>query len=371
MKKSKIRIGILFGGRSAEHEISLLSARNIVDALDKEKYEITLIGIDKQGQWRLCDEADYLLHRDDPRKVQMHGMRDQVSLVPLQNRSYLVSLSEKEKMKSLDVIFPILHGTYGEDGSIQGLLKLTDIPFIGASVLGSAVGMDKEIMKRLLRDAGIPIAKFRCIHRRDLDKLDFDEIVRELGLPLFIKPSNLGSSVGVSKVKDQTEWHEALAYAFEYDHKILVEEAICGREIECAVLGNEHPIASLPGEVFTEDVFYSYESKYFEGGVYFEIPPKGPEALIKKIQEAAIAAYQTLYCEGLARVDMFLDDQERIIINEINTLPGFTKTSAYPQLWKESGLELPELLDRLVELAIQRTRRENVLKTHFRVLEEV
>ncbi len=365
MEKHKLRVGILFGGKSAEHEISLLSARNVFDALDKEKYEITLIGIDKDGHWCLCDEAEYLLHRDDPKKIQMHGMRDNVSLVPHKRQTQLVSLSQKDTTKPLDVIFPVLHGTYGEDGTVQGLLKLTDIPFVGAGVLGSAVGMDKEAMKRLLREAGIPIAKFRTIRRRELEIVNFEQIVHELGLPLFVKPANLGSSVGISKVKDHSDWERALLHAFKYDHKILVEEAIDGREIECAVMGNEHPVASLPGEVFPHDEFYSYAAKYFENGVDFEIPAKGSPELLKRIQDLSIAAYQTLYCEGLARVDLFIDRNERILVNEINTLPGLTNTSGCPKLWQASGLEFPVMLDRLIELALERTSREKQLKTEL------
>jgi len=365
MEKRKIRIGVLFGGKSAEHEISLLSARSVIEALDKQKYDITLIGIDKQGHWCLCDEAEYLLHRDDPKKVQMHGMLDNVSLVPQKNQPHLVSLSQKEAAKPLDVIFPVLHGTYGEDGTIQGLLKLADIPFVGAGVLGSAVGMDKDVMKRLLRDAGIPIAKFRTVHRRDLEKLDFKEIVQELGLPLFVKPANSGSSVGISKVKSRTDWDQALAYAFDYDHKVLIEEAIIGREIECAVLGNENPMASLPGEIFANDEFYSYAAKYFENGVNIEIPVKGSPELIKKIQDVAIAACQALYCEGLARVDLFLDNHQRILVNEINTLPGLTKTSGCPKLWKASGWDFSDMLDRLIQLALERNSREKQLKTQW------
>ncbi len=361
----KIRIGVLFGGKSAEHEISLLSARNVVESLDKEKYEVTLIGIDKDGHWCLCDEADYLLHHENPKLVKMHGIRDNVSLVPQKKEPHLVSLTQKNTAKPLDVIFPVLHGTYAEDGTVQGLLKLADIPFVGASVLGSAVGMDKDAMKRLLRDAGIPIAKFRTIHRRELKNIDFDEIVQELRLPLFVKPANLGSSVGVSKVKQRGDWQSALEHAFEYDHKILVEEMIVGKEIECAVLGNDDAIASLPGEVLSNFEFYTYDAKYLENGADFIIPARVSEETILRIQELCIKSYHTLYCEGLARIDLFVKENGEIIINEINTIPGFTKTSACPKLWQASGLPFPQFLDKLIELALERKQKERQLKTTF------
>jgi D-alanine-D-alanine ligase len=363
----KLRVGILFGGKSAEHEVALLSARNIIEALDKEKYDITLIGIDKHGHWCLCDEAEYLLHFEDPKKVKMHGVRDNVSLVPKESKPYLVSLTQKSDAKPLDVIFPVLHGTYGEDGTVQGLLKLADIPFVGASVLGSAIGMDKDVMKRLLREAGIPTAKFRTVHRRDAGNLKFEEIVRELGCPLFIKPANLGSSVGITKVKNAQDWEKAIDLAFQYDDKILVEEAIKGREIECGLLGNENPIASLPGEVIvTKCEFHSYESKYFDdAGTQFIVPADIPQETIERIQKLAIDTYKVLCCEGLARVDCFLTDTGELKVIEINTIPGFTNLSAYPMLWKASGWDLPAIVDRLIELALERRQKEKKLKTTF------
>ncbi len=362
----KIRVGVLFGGKSAEHEVSLLSARNVIEALDKEKYEVTLIGIDKQGHWCLYDQAEYLLHRDDPRMIRMHGVRDSVSLVSRENQPHLISLTQKNTSQSLDVIFPVLHGTYGEDGTVQGLLKLAGIPFVGAGVLGSAVGMDKDVMKRLLREANIPIAKFLTIHRKDLGKVNFEEVVQQIGLPLFIKPANLGSSVGINKVRNEAEWKCALEQALEYDHKVLVEEAIQGREIECSVLGNDYPIASLPGEVIPRHEFYSYEAKYLdENGADFEIPAKLSEEQVDKVQQLAIAAYMNLCCEGMARVDFFIQENGQIKVNEINTIPGFTKISMYPKMWMASGLSYSSLLDRLIELALERHDKEKSLKTTF------
>ncbi|MBS3902753.1 MAG: D-alanine--D-alanine ligase [Anaplasmataceae bacterium] len=366
MQKRKIRIGVLFGGKSAEHEISLLSARNVIEGLSKDKYEVTLIGIDKQGHWCLCNEAEYLLHHDDPKKICMHGVQDNVSLITKESNPCLISLSKQNMDKPLDVIFPVLHGTYGEDGTIQGLLKLAGIPFVGAGVLGSAVGMDKDVMKRLLRDAKIPTAKFYTIHRKDMNKVSFEEIVRQVGLPFFIKPANLGSSVGISKVKSEKEWKYSLEHAFKYDHKVVIEEAIQGREIECSVLGNDAPIASLPGEVIPCHEFYSYEAKYLDDkGANFEIPAHLSEEEIKKVQQLAIAAYETLCCEGMARVDFFLQVNGEIKVNEINTIPGFTKISMYPKMWQASGLNYSRLLDRLVELALEKQSYTTMLKTTF------
>ncbi len=363
----KIQIGIIFGGKSAEHEISLLSAKNIIAALDKDKYDVTLIGIDKRGHWHLCDRAQYLLNSHDPKQVVMHGMQDEVSLVAKNAVPHLVSLTGGKEDKQLDVIFPVLHGTFGEDGTVQGLLKLMGIPFVGAGVLGSAVGMDKDVMKRLLRDAGIAIAKFVTIERRARAKWSFADVVKQLGLPLFIKPANLGSSVGVSKVKNAQEWEAALDAAFAYDNKVIVEEFIAGRELECGLMGNEEPIASLPGEVIAHGhEFYSYEAKYCDDkGVSFMVPAELSQEEVKKFQEASIEVYKALYCEGLARVDGFLQADGRVVINEINTIPGFTNSSLYPQLWQASGVSYPELVDRLVEFALVRHQREKQLKTTF------
>ncbi len=361
---NKIRIGILFGGKSAEHEISLLSARNIVEALDPEKYEITLIGIDKQGHWHLCKEAPWLPHARDPQMIEMGRLSHPVSLVPRENRPHLVSLQSQDGERPLDVVFPVLHGTYGEDGTVQGLFKLAGIPFVGASVLGSAIGMDKDVMKRLLRDGGIPVAKFVTLRHCDMHSASFTDIVREVGLPFFVKPANAGSSVGISKVKSELDWQKALEGAFLYDRKILIEEYIEGREIECSVLGNEHPIVSLPGELIPQHEFYSYEAKYLdEQGALFEIPAKLDVVVVEKIQRLAVDAYLTLCCEGMARVDFFLQKDGRLHVNEINTIPGFTKISMYPKLWEVSGMSQRQLLDRLIDLAMARHHSETHLSS--------
>lgn len=362
----KINVGILFGGKSTEHEVSLQSAKNIIDALDKEKYDITLIGIDKTGQWHLHDKSQFLLNCNDPKYIALSKTDKNVVLAPGNENQQLFRIANTGAGSSVDVVFPVLHGPFGEDGTVQGLLKLANIPFVGAGVLGSAVGMDKDVAKRLLRDAGIPIAKFLVFHKWDEAKPDFAEVSRYLGLPLFIKPANAGSSVGVSKVKDEAQFNAAVAKAFAFDNKILIEEFIEGREVECAVLGNEAPIASKVGEIIAQQEFYSYEAKYIdENGAILEIPAKIPDETMAKIQAAAIKAFQALCCEGMARVDFFLTRDNRVVVNEINTIPGFTKISMYPKLWEISGISYSALIDRLIQLALDKYGREQQLKTSY------
>lgn len=363
----KMRVGILFGGKSAEHEISLISAKNIIEALDKEKYEPILIAIDKTGEWHLKQGTECIADAHDPKRVCLSGTKEGVALVPKVDRKELTSYSGNQMKEnlSLDVIFPVLHGTFGEDGTVQGLLKLANIPFVGASVLGSAVGMDKDVMKRLLKEANIPVARFIAIHQSRKDQLNIDQIIDELGLPLFVKPANLGSSVGITKVKSREEFMPALEEAFLYDRKVLVEECIVGREIECSILGNDYPVASLPGEVIPKREFFSYEEKYIdEGGPDFRIPANLPSDLVEKIQKRALQAYQTLCCEGMARVDFFLTASGEVVVNEINTIPGFTQVSMYPKLWEVSGIPYAELIDRLIGLALERHQKERCLKTN-------
>ncbi len=368
----KIRVGVLFGGKSAEHEISLLSAKSVIEAMDKDKYEVVLIGINKSGEWFLHENLDRCLkHADNAKLIQLQEANEGVTLVTREMGNPLVSLSGRALNRTLDVIFPILHGTYGEDGTIQGLLKLVNIPFVGSGVLASAVGMDKDVMKRLLRDAGIPTAKFITVNFEAAKKLSFEQIEKTLGLPFFVKPANLGSSVGISKVKSKDEFEEKVAFAFQFDHKILIEEFIPGREIECSVLGNENPIASLPGEIIPQHEFYSYEAKYLdENGALFEIPAQLSEKEIQDIQSLAIETYQVLCCEGMARVDMFLQKDGRVVLNELNTIPGFTKISMYPKMWAATGLSYPDLIDRLIELAIERFQKEQKLKTTVSLISE-
>jgi D-alanine-D-alanine ligase len=362
--QKKINVGILFGGKSAEHEVSLQSAKNVLDALDRTRYTPILIGIDKTGRWLLNDESRFLLNADDPKRIALNPEGDSVALLP-RNGGAISNLTTRGQEKTIDVIFPILHGPFGEDGTVQGLLKLADIPFVGAGVLGSAAGMDKDVMKRLLRDAGVPIGKFLVLKSHETPP-SFQMLREELGLPLFVKPANMGSSVGVNKVRNEDEYRRAIRDAFEYDTKIILEEFIPGRELECSVLGNEDPQASLPGEIKPLHEFYSYDAKYLDSqGAAPEIPARIDEETCRAVQALAIKTFQTLACEGLARVDFFLKPDGAILVNEINTMPGFTKISMYPKLWEASGLSYTALIDRLIELAIRRFEKEKKLKTSY------
>lgn len=355
--KNKIKVGILFGGKSAEHEISLRSAKNVIEALNKDKYEPVLIGIDKNGRWLHNDQTALILHADNLEKISLNQESNPVSLIP-QSEGQLTGTSQK-----IDVVFPILHGPMGEDGTIQGLLKLASIPFVGAGVLGSAVGMDKDIMKRLLRDAGIPIGQYLTI-RSHQERPSFSEVTNELGLPCFVKPANLGSSVGINRVDTEEQYHRALDEAFSFDHKVIIEEFIEGREIECAILGNENPKASIPGEISFTHSFYSYEAKYLDDqGYKIDIPAHITEEQITAVQQMAIQTFQVLECEGFARVDVFLTKDGRLLVNEINTIPGFTQISMYPKLWEASGIAYTDLIDQLLQLAIARFEKEKQIKS--------
>jgi len=346
--KRKIRVALLFGGRSAEHEISLRSAKNVADAIDKRKYEVVAIGIDKSGHWLPPMESQRLLAS--------------ASFVPLRvsKDSGMVLVAEGNENK-VDVVFPILHGPFGEDGTVQGLLRLANVPFVGAGVLGSAVAMDKDVTKRLLRDAGLPIPNFLVATKEN--PVTFKTAQRTLGIPLFVKPANLGSSVGIAKVRDEKEFKGALREAFRFDTKVLIEESIKGREIECAVLGNEKPRASVPGEIIVHHDFYSYEAKYLdENGASLEIPAKLPKNIAKKIRKLAVQVFQTVGCEGMARVDFFLTGSGKVYVNEINTIPGFTSISMYPKLWEYSGIPYRKLIDKLIVLAIERFEKQQKLQ---------
>ena len=365
--KRKIRVGILFGGKSAEHEVSIQSARNIVEAINKEKYELVLIGIDKEGGWHLKPGLELFLPSESSSLARLNREDKNVALVPGKKGGELVNLSNGKPTRTVDVVFPVLHGPYGEDGTVQGLLKLANIPYVGADVLGSAIGMDKDVMKRLLREAEIPIVKFLAFDRACRQRIDFNIIQDELGLPFFIKPANLGSSVGINKVKGKRGFQSALEEAFQYGNKILVEEYVKGREIECSVLGNDVPIASLPGEILPQDEFYSYEAKYIdEKGAILEIPAKLGENLTAEIQNLSIKVFKVLCCQGMARVDFFLKEDDKIVVNELNTIPGFTKISMYPKLWEVSGISYSELIDRLIQLALERFQKEKRLKTSIK-----
>lgn len=349
----KLTIGIIFGGKSAEHEVSLQSAKNVYGAIDKEKYQPLLIAIDKQGRWLLADEARFLVNDGDPRLIGLQQSQALVTLAP-ECRGALSSLVTGGSGRTIDVAFPLLHGPMGEDGTVQGLLKLAGIPFVGSGILGSAVGMDKEVMKRLLRDAGIPIARFRALREGEAIP-DFAEVVADLGLPLFVKPANMGSSVGVSKVTDEAGYVRAVEEAFAFDLKVIVEEMVAGREIECSVLGNSRPIASGIGEIKANHDFYSYEAKYIdENGAALEIPAQLSPEVVEAARQLAIATFTTLCCEGLGRVDMFLRPDGDLVVNEINTMPGFTTISMFPRMWAASGVDYPTLVATMVDTALAR-----------------
>jgi D-alanine-D-alanine ligase len=359
--KKKLRVAILFGGKSAEHEISLISARNIFQAIDKKKYDILAIGIDKEGRW-FVDEDARLLRDETKRDVTATGHA--AAILPGANRQPLIEFPSGRLLGEIDAVFPVLHGPFGEDGTTQGLLKLANVPFVGAGVMGSAIGMDKDVSKRLLRDAKIPIGKFLAYEQSAAQQISFTKVRKALGDPLFIKPANLGSSVGISKATNRMQFDAAIRDAFRFDSKIVIEEFIAGREIECSVLGDARPVASLPGEVITGHSFYSYDAKYLDpDGARLVVPAELPRPLVKKIQQTAIETFKALCCEGMARVDFFLKSDRTILVNEINTIPGFTKISMYPKMWEASGLTYAELIDRLIELALRRFQQEERLTT--------
>lgn len=366
MEKKKIKVALVFGGRSAEHEVSLQSAKNILEAIDKDKYEVLLIGIDKKGKWYLNEASNLLLNSNNPKLIALNKKSTQnVALITEKSKAQIISLTNQRELGYVDVVFPVLHGPYGEDGTIQGLLKLGNTPFVGAGVLASAVGMDKDVMKRLLKEANISVTDFLVYKDNEKTKISFEQIKEKLGLPFFVKPANLGSSVGVHKVHSKEEFRDSIEDVFKYDSKILVERYIKGREIECSVLGNENPIASLPGEVIPHHEFYSYKAKYIDGnGAELKIPADLSGDIVKKIQEIAIRTFQTLCCEGMARVDFFLSQDNQIYVSEINTIPGFTRISMYPKLWEASGISYKELISKLIQLALERFKKEQKFKVN-------
>ena len=345
------RVGVLFGGPSAEHGVSVASGCSVIAHLDKKKYDVIPIGIDKTGMW----------HKLSPQTLEYVREKKEildVGQLPLFQKTSLTSFSLPHLRSAFDVLFPVLHGPFGEDGSIQGIAKLAQLPIVGSDILGSAICMDKQIMKRLLDYAGIPIARFRSL--RSCDPFDVDEVIDHLGLPLFVKPANLGSSIGISKVCDRKHLDTAVEKAFLFDEKVLIEEAIFGRELECSVLGHRHPKASLPGEILPQEEFYTYQAKYLsQSRALFALPACLSKKKTKQLQQLAIQAFEQLQCSGMARVDFFLQENtETLIVNEVNTIPGFTQISLYPKLWALSGLPYSELLDRLIELACERFREE-------------
>ncbi len=360
MENPRLHIGVVFGGMSAEHEVSWQSARNVIKAIDPKKYLPIPILINKQGTWfRL--ESDELYSNDllsappDPKPLPPDR---RVLLEPDDGKLYLFQRDSGTRTHSLDAIFPVVHGPYGEDGTLQGLCKLYQIPFVGAGVLSSAVCMDKEITRRLLKEQNIPGANFFTVTRTQ-GQQNLSEAIELLGFPLFVKPANLGSSVGVSKVNSLEELEKALSHVWQFDFKAIIEEYIKGREIECSVLGNEDPIASIPGEIIPQAEFYSYQAKYLDPeGAILKIPADLPQDVITKIQNMAIRSFLALGGEGMARVDFFLCPDGSILVNELNTIPGFTDISMYPKLWEASGLPCRELVHRLIQLAMDRSKQE-------------
>ncbi len=363
---AKLRVGVLCGGRSAEHEVSLQSARSIVDAMDREVYDIHVLSIDKQGGWHLLAPGGFLENPEDPERIRLKKGAARVVLAPGDEAGTIREVETGRTLGAVDVVFPVLHGPYGEDGTVQGMLKMLRIPFVGAGILGSAAAMDKEVTKRLLREAGVPVARYMVLDSAS-QRPDFEEVRQALGSPCFVKPANLGSSVGVQCAGDADEFDKALEEAFSWDSKVLVEAFVEGREIECSILGNRDPEASIPGEIVTDrsrHLFYSYEAKYIDGhGAALEIPAKLTPEVAERVRELGIKAFRTLGCEGMARADFFVRAAGEVVVNELNTIPGFTKISMYPKLWEASGLPYPELIHRLIRLALDRHRREESLRS--------
>jgi len=353
-EKKRLRIGILFGGRSGEHEVSLISAASVISALDPDRYEAVPIGISKDGRWLAGSAAHKML---PPALGEVLRTGDSVMLSADPNVAALVPASNsRADALHLDVIFPVLHGTFGEDGAVQGLLDLAGLPYVGSGVIGSAVGMDKDVQKRLFMQAKLPVGEFLAIPRAEWEKSRakvLRTITKKFRFPVFVKPATLGSSVGMTKAHDAKELSKAMDFAGEFAQKIMVERSIRGREIEMSVLGNEDPKASIPGEIIPHREFYDYAAKYLEEGTRLLIPAKLSKAQVKKFQEYAVRAFRTLELLGMARVDFFLENRTgRILLNEVNTIPGFTSISMYPKLWEASGLPYRQLLDRLIELAL-------------------
>ncbi|NQZ76734.1 MAG: D-alanine--D-alanine ligase [Ekhidna sp.] len=333
---------VLCGGQSPEHPISLRSTKNILESFDRSKYHTTIIGISRGGEWR------HLIEEDLDIEISTQGR-----LVSITPGSKEVFSTSEGSLGPFDVVFPILHGPNGEDGTVQGLLAMLGLPFVGPNLLGSAVSMDKDMTKRLLAQAGIGVAPWRLI-RKGQQSISFDQVKSEFGLPVFVKPANMGSSVGVHRVSNEAEWNHAIKDALSYDKKVLVEKSISGRELECAVLGNEEPSATGVGEVRSGN-FYSFDEKYdATSEAEIIIPANVDETHLPLLKSTALKTYQTLECEGMSRVDMFLTDDGQVFVNEVNTIPGFTSISMYPKLWMSEGLVYASLLDRLIELAIER-----------------
>jgi len=353
----KIKVAILFGGKSAEHEISIRSAENVVNAIDKNKYELVLIFIDKAGRWFL-DLSNK--NTNEVWSISIDTFKDPIAY-SFNGGGFFIPDASNTPI-GIDVFFPILHGPFGEDGTIQGLFRIMDVPFVGCDVLGSAVAMDKQVMKRLLAEAGLPMGKYLTAFRDEIPT--FEQVEKELGLPFYVKPANMGSSVGISRVAEKEAYQDALEFAFDYDLKVVLEENIDGREIECAVLGNRLAKASVVGQIKSTHAFYSYSSKYLdEQGYQIIIPADVAPEIQQEIRQIAVKVFKALDGSGLGRVDVFLKEDGTILVNEMNSMPGFTSISMYPMLWKASGIDYPDLIDNLIELALERYSEFKKLKT--------
>jgi len=370
MGVKKIRVGLIFGGKSGEHEVSFCSASSIIKAIDKDKYTVVPIGITKEGRW--------ISPQDSELALQSGKIKGKSTVILLNDPSGNVlirtdnnqRLDKSSTLERLDVIFPILHGPYGEDGTVQGLLELADIPYVGAGVAASAISMDKDLMKTIFQQRGLPILKWMTIKRKEWQK-DKEKILSlvqdDFEYPLFVKPTNLGSSVGITKVHKKEELERAIDLASSYDRKILIEEGLEEvREVECSVLGNDKPRASVVGEVRPAGEFYDYDSKYIDEGTQLIVPADLPDGISKKVQEIALCAFKAIDAAGMARVDFFISKKEnKIYLSEINTIPGFTSVSMYPRLWEASGIPYSDLIDQLIQLALERHQDKNQNKISY------
>lgn len=368
----KKHIAVLCGGQSAEHEVSIESAKNVIQALDRNRYDVSVIFITPRGEWFLLDSNDTILNNKTMQPLPEPILGKQLLFQFGHSIPIVIAANESLTPFRIDMVFSVLHGPHGEDGTLQGLLEMASIPYVGAGVLSSSVCMDKDVSKRLLQHAGIPVAKWITATHDNIPALEFEKVTAELGLPLFVKPANTGSSIGVSKVKNREDFDKALQLARQFDQKILIEEYIPGREIECAILGNhscgadtQNIHASLPGEIIPHAEFYSYEAKYLDkDGATLQTPAELSPEIVEKVQTLARKTFNVLCCDGMARVDFFLTPDGRVFLNEVNTIPGFTQISQYPNMWRVSGLAYADLLHRLIELACEKFQIRMSLAMH-------
>ena len=352
----KLNLCILCGGKSSEHRISLISAGNVISALNKDKYNLIIIGIDLQGNWKLLNKDNAFIHTESAATISINPEAPNVIVRKAQKRLIILDEGSGAELCDIDVFFPVMHGAFGEDGTVQGLFRTWEVPFVGCDILGSAICMDKDLTKRVLRDSDIPVSNWITLRKYE-DIPPFQRVVQELGVPFFIKPANAGSSVGVNKVDTEEKYIEGIKEAFIHDNKILIEEAFIGKEVECAILGNDHAKASPIGEIVPSVNFYDFETKYLNvSAASLKIPAQIDDSIATILQNTALRAFKLLECRGLSRVDFFLKPDNSFVLNEINTLPGFTSTSMYPLLWENAGLSYSSLLDELISLAMESRR---------------